>query len=738
MPSPTTDKPSAPASDVAARGNTVRLREDLIHPDPLLDCLVEVCRLHGQAATRASLAAALPLRDGRLSLELAERAAARAGMFTRLQRQGLPAIESALLPAILVLKDNRACVLLGWDDDGAQARVLLPESGQGSVTLTRDELASRYTGVVLFVRPHFRFDARTERPATPGRTLASGHWFWGAMLEQRFVYRDVLWAALLINLFALAFPMFSMNVYDRVVPNNAVETLWTLAIGVVLVIGADLFMRLLRSHFVDEASARIDVRISATLMERVLGMRLEHRPESVGSFASSLRGFEQVRDFIASSTVTALIDLPFALLFIVVLAWISPWLAVPVVLAGVIILVVAYVLQHRLHELSESTYRAAAQRNATLVESLTGIETIKSQGAEGVVQARWERSNAFLARTNVRMRALSSSATYGTNFLSQAVTVAIVIIGVYLISQRELTMGALIAASMLASRALAPAGQVVGLLMQYQGARTAMTNLEQVMAKPVERPVGQTFIHRPQMRGDIEFRNVKFAYPNRQDSALDGLSFKITAGERVALIGRVGSGKSTIQKLIMGLYQPTDGAVLIDGIDLRQLDPADVRRNLGCVSQDVMLFYGSLRENIALGLPFADDGAILAAAETAGLADFVNRHPRGFDMPVGERGESLSGGQRQSVGLARALLHNAPILLLDEPTSAMDFSSEAQITQRVTAFAQDKTVVLVTHRTSMLAMVTRVIVIDGGKIVADGPRDRIMEALQSGRVARAA
>lgn len=738
MPSPTTDKPSAPASDVAARGNTVRLREDLIHPDPLLDCLVEVCRLHGQAATRASLAAALPLRDGRLSLELAERAAARAGMFTRLQRQGLPAIESALLPAILVLKDNRACVLLGWDDDGAQARVLLPESGQGSVTLTREELASRYTGVVLFVRPHFRFDARTERPATPGRTLASGHWFWGAMLEQRFVYRDVLWAALLINLFALAFPMFSMNVYDRVVPNNAVETLWTLAIGVVLVIGADLFMRLLRSHFVDEASARIDVRISATLMERVLGMRLEHRPESVGSFASSLRGFEQVRDFIASSTVTALIDLPFALLFIVVLAWISPWLAVPVVLAGVIILVVAYVLQHRLHELSESTYRAAAQRNATLVESLTGIETIKSQGAEGVVQARWERSNAFLARTNVRMRALSSSATYGTNFLSQAVTVAIVIIGVYLISQRELTMGALIAASMLASRALAPAGQVVGLLMQYQGARTAMTNLEQVMAKPVERPVGQTFIHRPQMRGDIEFRNVKFAYPNRQDSALDGLSFKITAGERVALIGRVGSGKSTIQKLIMGLYQPTDGAVLIDGIDLRQLDPADVRRNLGCVSQDVMLFYGSLRENIALGLPFADDGAILAASETAGLADFVNRHPRGFDMPVGERGESLSGGQRQSVGLARALLHNAPILLLDEPTSAMDFSSEAQITQRVTAFAQDKTVVLVTHRTSMLAMVTRVIVIDGGKIVADGPRDRIMEALQSGRVARAA
>jgi ATP-binding cassette subfamily C protein LapB len=473
-------------------------------------------------------------------------------------------------------------------------------------------------------------------------------------------------------------------------------------------------------------------------MEKVLGMKLEHRPDSVGSFASNLRGFEQVRDFIASSTVTALIDLPFALIFIVVLAWINPWLAVPVVAAFGIVFVVGYVLQHRLHELSETTYKASALRNATLVESLTAIETIKAQGAESVIQSKWERANAFLARTNVKMRALSSSAMYSTATLTQLVSVTMIVAGVYLINQRELTMGALIAASMLAGRALAPAGQIVGLLMQYQGARTALESLNKIMDKPVERPAGDNFIHRAQLRGDIEFRNVKFSYPNRQDSALDGLSFKITAGERVALIGRVGSGKSTIQRLIMGLYQPSEGAVLLDGIDLRQLDPADVRRNCGYVSQDVTLFYGTLRENIAFGLPYADDSAIVVAAEVAGMTDFVNRHPRGFDMAVGERGESLSGGQRQGVGLARAVLHNAPLLLLDEPTSAMDFTSEAQITAKVGAFAQNKTVVLVTHRTSMLAMVTRVIVIDGGKIVADGPRDRIMEALASGRIARAA
>ena len=410
--------------------------------------------------------------------------------------------------------------------------------------------------------------------------------------------------------------------------------------------------------------------------------------------------------------------------------------------SGVAILIVGSVLQQRLHALSETTYKASAQRNATLVETLTGIETIKTLGAEGVIQAKWERTNAFLARMNVRMRSLSSNALYGTSWLTQLVSVSVVLIGVYLIGQRELTMGALIAASMLAGRALAPAGQVVGLMMQYQAARTALDSLDKIMDKPVERPSAESgapgFIQRREFKGDIEFRNVRFAYPGRDDVALDGVSFKIHAGEKVALIGRVGSGKSTIQRLILGLYQPTHGSVLLDGVDLRQLDPADVRRNLGYVSQDVMLFYGSLRDNIAFGLPYADDSAVVAAAELAGLAEFVNRHPRGFDMPVGERGESLSGGQRQAVGLARAVLHNAPLLMLDEPTSAMVFSTEAHITARVGAYAHHKTVLLVTHRTSLLQLVGRAIVVDGGKIVADGPRDTIMAALQSGRVAKAA
>jgi ATP-binding cassette subfamily C protein LapB len=725
---------NAPLENVSVPPSAPRVRDDLISPDPLLDCLIEVARLHGQAATRASLSAGLPLQPQEpLPLSLVERAAARAGLATRVQRLALTGIDALTLPAILILKDNKACVLLGREGE-QHWRVLLPETGQGAITLTTDALQARFTGVVLFARPHFRFDERTPEI----KATRSGHWFWGPVLAQRFVYRDVLWAALLINLFALAFPIFSMNVYDRVVPNHATETLWVLAIGVTLVLASDLFIRLLRSHFVDEASARIDVQISATLMERVLDMRLENRPQSVGSFATNLRGFEQVRDFIAPRTVTALIDLPFALLFVGVMAWISPWLVLPVIIVFGIVLVSGYVFQHRLHELSQSSYQAAAQRNATLIESLTGIETIKSQGAESLIQSRWERANQYLSTLNVKMRSMSATAMYSTATLQQFVSVCVILIGVYLISERQLTMGGMIAATMLAGRALAPAGQIVGLLMQYQGARTAMDSLEQIMAQPVERPEGSHFIQRPEFKGEIEFRHVSFAYPGQQGNSLDDVSFKINPGERVALIGKVGSGKTTLQKLIMGLYQPTSGAILFDGIDMRQLDPADVRRNLGCVSQDITLFYGSLRENITFGMPHARDDAIVAAAETAGLNEFVQRHPQGFDMQVGERGELLSGGQRQGVGIARAVLHNAPLLLLDEPTSAMDFSTEAVVTQRMQAFTEGKTVVLVTHRTSMLSFVDRVIVVDQGKIVADGPRERIMQALAAGRISRAA
>ena len=709
------------------------LREDVIHHDPLLDCLVELTRIHGRPSTRAALVAGLPLEKGVLTPSLFARAASRSGLSAKLVRRALERIDDVLLPAVLLLKGEEACVLLGWDEGGDNARLLFPETGQGSVLLSRAELLDRYAGVAIFARPHFRFDRRTPQVGQ----VKLRHWFWGALAEQLPVYRDVLAAALLINVMALAMPLFVMNVYDRVVPNRAMETLWVLALGVVLVIGVDLTLRLLRGYFIDLASARIDLQLSARIMERVLGIRLEARPQAVGAFSSNLRSFETVRDFITSASVTALIDLPFALLFVLVIAIIAWPLIIPVLLAIIAVVIFAYILQHKMHALSETTYRAGALRNATLIESLPALETIKTQGAEGVMQSKWEKSVAFVSRVNNQMRFLSAAATNGAMEIQQLVSVVVVIAGVYLIGDGKLSMGGLIACTMLTGRAVAPLGQMVGLLMQYHNAKVALTSLDEVMAKPVERPDDGAFVHRPELKGNIEFRDVEFSYPNSSVSALKGFNCRIAEGEKVVVIGRIGSGKTTLQKLVLGLYQPTAGAVLVDGVDLRQLDPADLRRNIGYVAQDVTLFYGTLRENIAIGAPYADDATIVAAAEAAGLADFVNRHPDGFDMMIGERGDSVSGGQRQGIAIARALLLDPPILLLDEPTSAMDFSSEQQFKQRLKELAAHKTVVIVTHRNSLLDLATRVIVVDDGRIVADGPRDQVIQALQSGRIGRA-
>ncbi len=720
-------------ANIPAGGGVSGLRADVLHHDPLLDCLVELARIHARPNTRAALIAGLPLEKGTLTPSLFARAASRAGLSAKVARRSLDRIDALLLPAVLLLDGEEACVLLGWDESGTTARVLFPETGQGSVQVPRDALDERYTGIAIFCRPHFRFDQRTPQVGE----VKLRHWFWGTLAEQWPVYRDVLGAALMINLIALALPMFTMNVYDRVVPNRAIETLWVLALGVIAMLCVDMVLRSLRGYFIDLASARIDLQLSAGIMERVLGVRMEARPAAVGAFSSNLRSFETVRDFITSASVTAFIDLPFALLFMLVIALIAWPLIFPLLFGIVVVVVYAYILQHKMHDLSETTYRAGALRNATLVESLSALETIKTQGAEAVMQSKWEKSVAFVARVNNRMRFLAAAATNGALEIQQVLNVLVVVVGVYLIADNKLSMGGLIACTMLSSRALAPLGQLVGLLMQYHNAKVALTSLEQVMKNPVERPADASFVHRPELKGDIEFRDVQFNYPNSQIAALKGITCRVRAGEKVVVIGRIGSGKTTLQKLLLGLYLPTSGSVSIDGVDLRQLDPADLRRNIGYVAQDVTLFYGTLRENIAIGAPYADDAAIVAAAEVGGLSDFVNRHPDGFDMMIGERGDSLSGGQRQGVAIARAFLMDPPILLLDEPTSAMDFSSEQQFKQRLKALAAHKTVLIVTHRNSLLDLADRVIVIDDGRVVADGPRDQVIQALQGGRIGRA-
>lgn len=702
--------------------------------DELLACLLIVARAHGEVLTRDAVMAGLPAEHQRLTPSLFVRAARRARLSSQLVRKNLDRLKDALLPAIVLMHGQKACVLLGFNEDRSAARMVYPELGDAPVTVPLANLETDYTGVSIYVRPSLRFDAR----APEVRAGRHGHWFWSVVAESRPLYRDVLLAALLANLFALGLPLFTMNVYDRVVPNHAFETLWVLALGLMLMLVSDLVLRTLRSRFVDLASSRADVKLSAFIMERVLGMRMEQRPVSAGSFASNLRAFESVRDFIGSATVVAFIDLPFALIFMIVIGWISWPMLIPLGVGAAIMLLYALAVQGRMHELAETTYRAAAQRNATLIEGLVGFETLKALGAESAIQSKWEKSAALLARVGAQLRLLSSTASNTSAFVQQLVSLVIVIIGVYVIAERELTVGGLIACTMLASRAMAPVGQVAGLLVQYHTAATALTSLNEMMERDVERPADTTFISRGHLKGAIDFRDVSFSYPGQDTPSLRNLTLSIKPGEKVAILGRIGSGKTTLEKLILGLYRPTTGAVLVDGVDLRQLDPAELRRQIGYVQQDVMLFYGSLRDNITLGAPLAEDADIVKAAEIGGIIGLVNQHPQGFDMLVGERGESLSGGQRQGVAIARAVINDPPILLLDEPTSSMDYSSEEDIKRRLKEFSVGKTVVLISHRTSVLELADRIVVMDGGRIVADGPKDQVVTALRQGRIGKAA
>lgn len=702
--------------------------------DPLLDCLLLLANMHGITTSASTVLAGLPLQQEQLTPSLFHRAAKRATLSSQLARRQLTELNPALFPAILILKDKCACLLLAVDTAAEEAQVIYPELESVPVTIPLSELDRRYTGRAIYARPERHFEARVSDI----QTQYKGHWFWSVIKAHRGLYRDILLAALMINLFAVAMPLFVMNVYDRVVPNFAVETLWVLAFGVAVALSADLCLKMMRAWFVDLAASRIDITLSATIMSRVLGMKMTERPASVGSFAAGLQAFESVRSFIGSSTIIAFVDLPFVIVFSIVIGLLTSWfLVIPIAIGVLICLLYAAAVQGKMHELSLSSMEASAYRNSVLVESLNGLEALKTLGAEGKMQRLWEQATIFLSRTSTKMRLLSGSVSAGTVWIQQLVAVSIIIVGVYLIIEGELTQGGLIAAYMLSARIMGPVGQSAALLMQYHQAATALETVDGLMSKEVERPIDKKWVSKPRLKGSVEFKNVFVQYPNDDRNVLSNVSFSIKPGEKVALLGRNGSGKSTIEKVVAGLYAPSAGHVLIDGIDMAQLDPAELRRNMGYVSQDVNLFLGSLRDNIAMADPGVSDERLLEVIKICGLIDFVNAHPLGLDMPVGEHGNLLSGGQRQSVSIARALIRDPVILLMDEPTGSMDHVSEEAFKTSIHNYAKNKTLLVVTHRTSLLSLVDRIIVIDAGKIMADGPKAQVVEALRQGRIGRA-
>ncbi len=696
--------------------------------DPLLDCLIALTTIFERPHSAEALTAGLPLIQNRITPELFIRAAARAGLAARIVKRPIPGISDLSLPCVLLLKDAGACVLVALKS--GKATVIVPETGHGTLEIAPQQLAARYTGFAIFARPEYQFDARSEAI----ETRATRNWFWGTLGRFRRIYAQVALAAVFLNLFAIALPLFAMHVYDRVVPTKGQETLWVLVLGLGIILAFEFLLRLLRAHFVDSAGRSADAITASALLQQVLGIRLDARPQSAGAFAQQLREFDTLRDFFASSTLVTLVDLPFALLFIAVVAIIGGPLAWVPLIALPLIVGVGWFLHIRLDEVAARTARESAQKHALLVETIVGLETIKGLGAEGRTQRNWDRFVGMAAETARRSRALSQFGQTLGFLAGQAVSVAVVVVGVYQIFAGELTVGALVACTILAGRAMAPLTQLAALLARFEQSMASLRTIDKIMTLPVERPAGAQFAHRPMLRGAVEFRDVQFSYPDQPLPALDGVSFAIRPGERVAIIGKIGSGKSTIEKLILGFYQPQKGAIRIDGTDVKQIDPADLRRNIGYVPQDIVLFFGSVRENIAMGAPHADDASILRAARTAGVDSFVSRHPRGFDMQAGERGEALSAGQRQSIAIARALVREPNIVILDEPTSAMDKGSEDWLIARLRENLEGRTLVLASQRLSLLTLVDRVIVMDGGKVVADGPRDEVLETLAEGQI----
>ncbi|MDP5292474.1 type I secretion system permease/ATPase [Oceanimonas sp. CHS3-5] len=701
---------------------------------PLLGCLLILCRLHERKLTPDAALAGLPLVDNALTPSVFHRAARRAGLTSRVQRHSLAALNSSLLPAVLLFNDHTACVITGINNEQQTARVIWPELADAEVTVPLDSLEQQYTGNLIYAQPEFHFDERA-----PGNSRrAQGHWFWSVIADNRHLYRDIIIAAIMINLLAVAMPLFVMNIYDRVVPNHATHTLWVLAVGVLVVLCADLGLRLMRGWFVDLGASRADVRLSASIMEQILGMKLSERPASAGSFASNVQSFESVRGFIGSVTLVALVDLPFMLVFCLIIGLINGLLVIPIIVGALAVLGYAALAQRKMRKLSDTMNRASAMRNATLIESLGNLETIKTTGAESKMQGNWENSILFLSKLTTRMRLLASSVSNGALWAQHVVAVSLIILGVYLIREGQLTQGGLIACYLLSSRAMSPVGQAAALLSQYHHAVTAMDSLNGIMARPRERSNDRHRVSRPIQQGDIEFRHVNFTYPNAERPALTDVSFRIRAGEHVAILGRNGSGKSTLERLMLGLYEPDAGTILMDGTDIRQLDPAELRRGMGYVPQDVSLFYGTLRDNLVLGMPHVEDAHMVQAAEQSGLSDFINTHPSGFDMQVGERGQLLSGGQRQAVAIARALLKESPVLLLDEPTGSLDQRNEEQIKHSLQHCAKGRTMVLVTHRSTLLSLVDRIIVVDNGQVVANGPKAEVLDALRQGKIGSAA
>jgi ATP-binding cassette subfamily C protein LapB len=693
--------------------------------DPLLDSLVLITEHYGNPCSPEALAAGLPLTGANLTPELLPQAASRAGLSAKLVRKGLNELPSMLLPCILMLKDKKALVLQELDIEKNIATVSLPETG-GEEQLTIEGLESSFVGYLFLIKQQYRGDRNFDVHLNSSKE----HWLWQKIKNTSSIYRDVIIASVMINVFALVSPLFVMNIYDKVIPNLAFESLWVLAIGAGVAYIFDFILKQLRGYLIDVAGKKIDIEVSSKLFAKVIGIPLEKRSPSVGGMAKQLSEFDSVREFLSSATISALVDLPFAVLFMFCIWLVAGDLVMFPIIASILIIGYTLLNQSKLRKAIEESNKFSGLRHGHLIECLSALESIKANGAEGVVQRAWQQMVGHTSTWLLKSKMITNSVLNFASFIVQISVVAVVVLGVYRVSENLISMGGIIAAVMLTGRAISPIAKLAGLMTRSNQTLSALKQLDTLMEQEGEFEDKAHLVSRTKLSGNINAENISFKYPNAESDSLQPMSVKINQGERIAIVGHNGSGKTTLAKLLLGLYQPSKGSIQFDGLNHQQIHPSDLRKNIGYLPQDIVLFHGTIRDNILFGTRQVTEYQLIRAVQLSGVSAFTDHNSQGLDQQVGESGNALSRGQRQSIVLARAILNSPQILLLDEPTASLDARAEKKFIEAINATAKDRTMLLITHKMDLLKLVDRILVLDKGKLIIDGPKDKVLAQLK--------
>jgi ATP-binding cassette subfamily C protein LapB len=696
-----------------------RLEGDLV--DPLVECLAELSRRYATTGSRASLEHLPRDAGGRLPAHQAEAGLELLGLNYEPRRGRRLPRNDVHYPALVELRDGDFALVL--EARGSDLLVWRPFRGEEAWEPAR-ALDGEFSGRFLSV--HADPD-RLRAMEAPWHAKGRGHWFWSELRKERYAFSPVLLASLLINLLAVALPLFSMNVYDRVIPNKAQATLWVLAIGTAIAFGLEFALRRARTAVVDEISHRLDLRLAHKIYGRLLATPPEERRGHTGAMAARVSEFQTVRDFFAATSILLIVDVAFLVVFVAVIAIIGGWLALVPLAIIAAMGIAGYVLQRKVVAAAQDAQADHGLQQTLLVESLAGMETLKSLAGEGRMMGRWHGLAEMSSHSQHRLRNITSLAVGLAQTFQQVSTIALIVGGYYLFAAGQITMGAIIAIVMLSSRSLAPAGQIAFLLTRGRQAKETLASIERLFEGEDERKLGSSLAPSTISAPVIQLENVRFAYPEAGSSALEGINLRIEPGERIAIVGRVASGKSTLGRVLCGIYRPTDGAMRVDGVDSRQYRPQQLREALRFVGQDAALFTGSIKDNLLLGSRDVSDERLVEAMRATGADVFLSRDAGGFDRPVGEGGRRLSGGQRAFLALSRALVTPSELLFLDEPTGAMDSQTEQYFVERLSqVLTERQTLIIATHRPALFAVCNRLVVLDKGRIVADGPLQEVI------------